>query len=123
MAAIRLLNRRSVSVAEAPVKVWEVGDPMCSKLLVAVMPDLVDALERHGELELRPEVRASTGGGQRSQHRPAAETPAARSWAPAPPPVIANRVFRSVKREAMALGGRRIVHRGDWQARLLDAIR
>lgn len=32
--------------------VWEVGDRMCGKLLVGAMPDLVDALERHGELRL-----------------------------------------------------------------------
>ena len=71
-AAIRLLNRESVpavsrrgrprrygpEVAEALVKVWEVGDRMCSKLLVAVMPDLVEALERHGELELETDIRA-----------------------------------------------------------------
>lgn len=70
-AAIRLLNRASVptvsrrgrprrygpEVAEALAKVWEVGDRMCSKLLVAVMPDLVGALERHGELELEAGVR------------------------------------------------------------------
>lgn len=71
-AAIRLLNRASVpttsrrgrprrygpEVAEVLVKVWEVGDRMCSKLLVAVMPDLVGALERHGELELEADVRS-----------------------------------------------------------------
>lgn len=71
-AAIRLLNRRGgpearrrgrprrygPEVGEALVKVWEVGDRMCSKLLVAVMPDLVDALERHGELQLAPELRS-----------------------------------------------------------------
>lgn len=71
-AAIRLFNREGTpvsgrrgrprrygaEVADALVKVWEVGDRMCSKLLVAVMPDLVDALERHGELELGPELRA-----------------------------------------------------------------
>jgi hypothetical protein len=71
-AAIRLLNRTSEAVvqrrgrprrygpevAEALVKVWEVGDRMCSKLLVAVMPDLVEALERHGELQLSSDLRA-----------------------------------------------------------------
>ena len=71
-AAIRLLNRKEVAVsghrgrprrygpevAEALVKVWEVGDRMCSKLLVAVMPDLVAALERHGELNVAADVRA-----------------------------------------------------------------
>jgi len=71
-AAIRLMNRAGVpttsrrgrprrygpEVAEVLVKVWEVGDRMCSKLLVAVMPDLVGALERHGELELEADVRS-----------------------------------------------------------------
>lgn len=71
-SAIRLLNRErgpaagrrgrprryGPEVAEALVRVWEVGDRMCSKLLVAVMPDLVDALERHGELQLTVELRA-----------------------------------------------------------------
>jgi transposase InsO family protein len=71
-AAIRLLNRsgrlRAVGqgrprrygpeVAAALVKVWEVGDRMCGKLLAAVMPDLLAALERHGELQVSPEVRA-----------------------------------------------------------------
>ena len=71
-AAIRLLNHsgrlRAVSrgrprrygpeVAAALVKLWEVGDRMCGKLLAAVMPDLLAALEHHGELEDSPEVRA-----------------------------------------------------------------
>lgn len=71
-AAIRLLNRRSspapqrpgrprrygAEVAETLVKVWQVGDRMCGKLLAAVMPELVEALERHGELKLTPEVRS-----------------------------------------------------------------
>ena len=70
-AAIRLLNRRASpaprrqgrrrrygpEVAEALVKVWEVGDRMCGKLLAAVMPQLVEALERHGELKVTAEVR------------------------------------------------------------------
>ena len=71
-AAIRLLNQRTgpkkrgrgrprrygPEVVEALVKLWEVGDRMCGKLLVAVMPALVEALERHGELRLAPEVRS-----------------------------------------------------------------
>jgi len=70
-AAIRLLNRsgrlRTVGrgrprrygpeVAAALVKLWEVGDRMCGKLLASVMPDLLAALERHGELQVSPEVR------------------------------------------------------------------
>jgi transposase InsO family protein len=70
-AAIRLLGRASrpaplrrgrprrygPEVAQALVKLWEVGDRMCGKLLAAVMPDLLGALERHGELKVSPEVR------------------------------------------------------------------
>ena len=39
------------------MKVWEAGDRMCGKLLVAVLPALVRALERHGELRLPVSVR------------------------------------------------------------------
>jgi len=67
-AVIRLLNwrvgpragwggrprRYGAEVMEALVKVWQVGDRMCGKLLAAVMADLVEALERHGE---RPDPR------------------------------------------------------------------
>lgn len=70
-AAIRLLNRlgrpRAVrrgrprrygpEVTQTLVKLWEVGDRMCGKLLAAVMPYLLAALERHGELKVSPEVR------------------------------------------------------------------
>lgn len=71
-AAIRLLNhpgrmravgrgrprRYGSEVAAALAQLWEVGDRMCGKLLAAVMPELLAALERHGELELCSEVRA-----------------------------------------------------------------
>jgi len=70
-AAIRLLGkparprlvgrgrprRYRPEVAAALVQIWEVGDRMCGKLLAAVMPDLLAALERHGELKVSPEVR------------------------------------------------------------------
>lgn len=71
-AAIRLLararpaeGRRSgrpsnytAQATAALVSVWEHGGRMCGKLLVGVMGELVEALERHGELHLHPEVRA-----------------------------------------------------------------
>jgi hypothetical protein len=71
-AAIRLLRkptgprlvgrgrprRYGPQVATVLAQVWEVGDRMCGKLLAAVMPHLLAALERHGELELCSEVRA-----------------------------------------------------------------
>lgn len=70
-AAIRLLNlttrprarrrgrprRYGPEVTAALVTLWEVGDRMCGKLLAAVMPDLLAALERHGELHLPEQVR------------------------------------------------------------------
>ncbi len=52
------LRRYRPEVGEALVKAWEAGDRMCSKLVVAVIPDLVDAVERHGELQLAPELRS-----------------------------------------------------------------
>jgi hypothetical protein len=71
-SAIRLLRpgRRLASVSKkgrptrygpevtgALVKVWEAGDRMCGKLLAAVLPALVEGLERHGELYLPASVR------------------------------------------------------------------
>lgn len=42
----------------APLRqVWEVSDRLSGKLLVAVMKELVDSLERHGELRLAAGVR------------------------------------------------------------------
>ncbi len=38
--------------------VWEHAGRMCGKLLVGVMGELVEALERHGELRLSTDVRA-----------------------------------------------------------------
>ena len=72
-AAIRLLRRGRIGAAKRkgrPVRygpqvaeplrtLWEVGDRMCGKLLVAVIPDLLAALERHGELQVTPQVRAA----------------------------------------------------------------
>jgi hypothetical protein len=70
-SAIRMLNRearprlvrsgrprRYGPEVLAPLRlVWETGDRMCGKLLVAVMPTIVAGLERYGELSVRPEVR------------------------------------------------------------------
>ena len=72
-AAIRLLRRaprprtgrggrprRDHGPALAPVltRLWELSDRPCGKLLAPLLPTLVAALERHGELSLAPEVRA-----------------------------------------------------------------
>ena len=71
-AAIRLLGKRTrprlvgrgrprrygPEVTQALVKLWEVGDRMCGKLLASVVPDLLAAPERHGELLVVPDIRA-----------------------------------------------------------------
>lgn len=45
-----------VAVVDALEQLWEASDRLCSKRLVGVLPDLVAALERHGELQLDPGV-------------------------------------------------------------------
>jgi hypothetical protein len=50
-------RRYDGEVTAALVKVWEAGDRMCGKLLAAVLPALVEGLERHGEISLDARVR------------------------------------------------------------------
>ena len=38
---------------------WEASDRICGKRLKALMPILVEAMERHGHLRLGPEIRAA----------------------------------------------------------------
>jgi len=45
-------------VVEALKRLWEACDRACSKRLVPFIPELVQVLERHGELRLSVEVRA-----------------------------------------------------------------
>lgn len=45
------------AVREALIVTWEVADRICGKRLKAILPNLVDAMERHGHIELDPEVR------------------------------------------------------------------
>jgi hypothetical protein len=45
------------AIREALVVLWEAGDRICGKRLKAVLPGLVDAMERHGHLRLDLEVR------------------------------------------------------------------
>jgi hypothetical protein len=53
------LGRRiyNEAVREALVIAWEAGDRICGKRLKSILPNLVDAMERHGHLQLDPEVR------------------------------------------------------------------
>jgi len=45
------------AVQQALVRLWEIADRICSKRLVPGLPDLVDALGRHGELTLDASAR------------------------------------------------------------------
>jgi len=45
------------AVREALIITWEAGDRICGKRLKAILPTLVEALERHGHLHLDLEVR------------------------------------------------------------------
>jgi hypothetical protein len=45
------------AVKEALIITWEAADRICGKRLKAILPDLVDAMERHGHLKLDPEAR------------------------------------------------------------------
>ena len=46
------------AVREALVVIWEASDRICGKRLRCMVPALVEAMERHGHLQLAPEVRA-----------------------------------------------------------------
>ena len=45
------------AVREALIVIWEASDRICGKRLRALVPILVEAMERHGHLQLTPEVR------------------------------------------------------------------
>ena len=46
------------AVCEALIVLWEASDRVCGKRLRPLLPTLIDAMERHGHLQLAPEVRA-----------------------------------------------------------------
>lgn len=46
------------AVRQALIVMWEAADRICSKRLRAALPVLMAAMERHGHLELDPEVKA-----------------------------------------------------------------
>ena len=69
--AIRTLSREPVgeheaaarnrvydeAVRQALIMLWEAGDRVCGKRLKALIPVLIDAMERHGHLKLNPIVK------------------------------------------------------------------
>ena len=46
------------AVRQALTVLWEAADQVCGKRLKALIPKLVDAMERHGHLDLDPVVKA-----------------------------------------------------------------
>ena len=46
------------AVREALIVVWEASDRICGKRLRPLLPTLVEAMERHGHVQLVPEVRS-----------------------------------------------------------------
>ena len=46
-----------MAVHEALIVVWEASDRICGKRLRPLVPLLIKAMERHGHLQLAPEVR------------------------------------------------------------------
>ena len=47
------------AVREALIVIWEASDRICGKRLRPLVPVMVEAMERHGHLQLAPEVRIS----------------------------------------------------------------
>lgn len=45
------------AVKEALIVIWETADRICGKRLKSVLPELLTAMERHGHINLDPEVR------------------------------------------------------------------
>ena len=46
------------AVKESLIVLWEGSDRICSKRLKEILPSLIDSLERHGHLQLNPNVRS-----------------------------------------------------------------
>ena len=56
--AIPVRNRLyDESVRQALTMLWEAANRVCGKRLKALIPSLVDAMERHGHLDLNPVIR------------------------------------------------------------------
>ena len=91
-------RRYGPEVAAVLVPLWELSDRLCGKLLAPLLPDLLSALERHGELEVRPELRTALEAlspatvdrllqphrlpRRRAVHRPGGPTPTLKAQVP-----------------------------------------
>ena len=50
-------NKYSPALLQPLKTLWETSDRLCSKRLKPFLPELIGALERHGEIKLEPEVK------------------------------------------------------------------
>src|ERR1700738_5222230 len=61
-AAVKVTRERNrlydEAVHQALTVLWEAADRVCGKRLKALIPKLVDAMERHGHLDLDPVIKA-----------------------------------------------------------------
>ena len=62
------------AVQEAVILAWEASDRICGKRLKAALPHLVESMERHGHLDLDPEVRGRLLAASARHPGPAAQT-------------------------------------------------
>lgn len=73
------------AVGEGLIVLWEASDRICGKRLKALVPILVEAMERHGHLQLAPEVRAAFGDECGNDRPCASRGPRERRWRQAAP--------------------------------------
>ena len=50
------------AIRQALIVIWEASDRICGKRLRPLVPILIEAMERHGHLDLAPEVRSGLLG-------------------------------------------------------------
>jgi hypothetical protein len=90
------------AVREALIVVWEASDRICGRRLRPLVPIMLEAMERHGHLQLAPEVRtgllamsAATIDRALCDIRGKREEELAAAWRPRPPSGAACRCARS----------------------------
>ena len=57
LVAARVACSMEKAIRRVLVVIWEASDRICGKRLRPLMPMLIEAMERHGHLDLAPEVR------------------------------------------------------------------
>ena len=54
----RIHRRYGMEVQQALIVLWEASDRLCSKRLKPIIPVLLPAVERHGQLAIEETIRA-----------------------------------------------------------------